>query len=185
VLLAPLLFLIAVLIKLTSKGPVLHKAPRVGKGGRHFTFLKFRSMSVESDLSGIKELNEKQGHLFKIRHDPRVTSIGRILRRYSLDELPQLLNVVRGEMSLIGPRPLPAENLDADGMSRQFAYWAEQRARVLPGITGLWQVRGRSDLTFQQTMDLDIEYIRNWSLFLELEILLETPFVVLTGRGAY
>jgi lipopolysaccharide/colanic/teichoic acid biosynthesis glycosyltransferase len=123
--------------------------------------------------------------LFKIRRDPRVTPLGRILRRFSLDELPQLGNVLMGDMSLVGPRPLPAEDLDPDGMSRDFASWARDRAHVPPGITGLWQVRGRSDVPFQQMMELDIEYIRTWSLRRDLAILLETPLVVLTGRGAY
>src|SRR5690242_19044030 len=146
VVLAPGLAMIAAVIKLTSKGPVLYKSWRVGKGGRHFMFFKFRSMYVDSTCSNLAEANEKDGHIFKIRADPRVTPIGRFLRRYSLDELPQLINILRGEMSLVGPRPLPASNLEPDGMSTRFAAWSEGRARVHPGLTGLWQVSGRSEL---------------------------------------
>jgi exopolysaccharide biosynthesis polyprenyl glycosylphosphotransferase len=185
VLSAPLMLVIAILIKATSKGPVLHIAPRVGKGGRYFMFLKFRSMVVDTELRRSDLANEKDGHIFKIRNDPRITPLGRFLRRYSLDELAQLFNVLRGEMSLVGPRPLPAEDLDPDGMSRRFANWSEQRSHVRPGITGLWQVRGRSALSFEDMMRLDTEYIRNWSLRLDLQILLETPVFVLTGHGAF
>jgi exopolysaccharide biosynthesis polyprenyl glycosylphosphotransferase len=183
--LAPVMLLIAALIKLTSKGPVLYKAARVGKGGRHFIFLKFRSMYVDNDRSGLAEANEKSGHIFKIRNDPRVTPVGRFLRRYSLDELPQLINVLRGEMSLVGPRPLPAHDLGPDGMSQQFFAWSESRARVHPGLTGLWQVNGRSELAFEDMIRLDLEYIETWSLALDISILLETPMLVLRGVGAY
>jgi exopolysaccharide biosynthesis polyprenyl glycosylphosphotransferase len=183
---APVLLAIALLVKLSSAGPILYAAPRVGKGGRHFTFLKFRSMYCGSeDRSGVKALNEQSGHIFKLRHDPRVTPLGRILRRYSLDELPQLINVLRGEMSIVGPRPLPAQDLDADGQSKALACWAEQRSQVLPGLTGLWQVEGRSDVPFEEMIRLDVEYIRNWSLSLDFRIVLRTPGVVLRGRGAY
>jgi exopolysaccharide biosynthesis polyprenyl glycosylphosphotransferase len=185
-LVAPVMLVLAALIKLTSEGPVFYKSPRVGKGGRHFTFLKFRSMYQDkADRKQVAAFNEKGGHIFKIRNDPRVTPLGRFMRRYSLDELPQLFNVLRGEMSLVGPRPLPAADLDPDGQSRKFASWSEQRSRVLPGLTGLWQISGRSDLSFEKMIDLDVEYIRNWSLGLDLRILLETPLVALTGRGAY
>jgi exopolysaccharide biosynthesis polyprenyl glycosylphosphotransferase len=184
VLLSPLMLLIATLIKLTSKGPVFYTAPRVGRGGRHFMFFKFRSMTVSADKERAKLRNEKDGHIFKVKNDHRVTPLGRFLRRYSLDELAQLINVIRGEMSLVGPRPLPAEDLDPDGMSRQFATWSEQRARVRPGITGLWQVKGRSQLPFADMIRYDTEYIRDWSLLLDLKILLVTPTFVLSGRGA-
>jgi exopolysaccharide biosynthesis polyprenyl glycosylphosphotransferase len=183
--LAPLGLVIAVLIKLTSKGPVLYRGARVGKGGRHFTFLKFRSMYLANDRHKVATENEKSGHIFKIRADPRVTPIGRFLRHYSLDELPQLINVLRGEMSLVGPRPLPAHDLDPDGMSHQFYAWAEERSRVHPGLTGLWQISGRSDVSFEEMMRLDLEYIRSWSLALDLSIILETPLSVLKGIGAY
>jgi lipopolysaccharide/colanic/teichoic acid biosynthesis glycosyltransferase len=137
------------------------------------------------DRKHVADKNQKNGHIFKVKDDPRITPVGRIMRKYSIDELPQLVNVLRGDMSLVGPRPLPAQDLDPDGQSSQFRAWSEQRSRVLPGITGLWQIRGRSDLTFEQMIDLDIDYIRNWSLDLDLRILLETPVVVLTGKGAY
>jgi exopolysaccharide biosynthesis polyprenyl glycosylphosphotransferase len=185
VVLAPLMLVIAALVKLTSEGPVLYKAPRVGRGGRHFTFLKFRSMYVDRDVSELLHANEKSGHIFKIRNDPRVTPIGKILRKYSLDELPQLINILRGDMSLVGPRPLPARDLDPDGMSRQFAAWSEGRARVHPGLTGLWQVSGRGDLTFEDMIRLDLEYIRRWSLLLDVNIVLVTPMRVIKGAGAY
>ena len=129
--------------------------------------------------------NEKRGHLFKIRNDPRVTPLGRVLRRFSLDELPQFVNVLRGEMSLVGPRPLPSEDLDPDGFSKKHAIWADQRARVLPGITGLWQIRGRSQLNFEQMVELDLHYLRHWCVALDIQILLETPLAALGGRGAY
>ena len=183
-LLSPVMVAIAILIKATSEGPVLFKSPRVGRGGRYFTFLKFRSMRINGARR--EELrNESNGHLFKLKNDPRITRLGRILRKYSLDELPQLLNVLRGEMSLVGPRPLPAEDLDPDGQSSEFEAWSEQRSRVLPGITGLWQIRGRSDVSFDEMVKLDVDYIRDWSLMLDLRILMETPLVVVTGRGAY
>lgn len=184
--LLPLLALVASLIRLTSNGPVFYRSRRVGKGGRHFTFWKFRTMYVNAarrrDLAG---RNECSGHLFKLRSDPRVTPVGRVLRRLSLDELPQLFNVLTGDMSLVGPRPLPIEDLEPDGMSRTFAKWAVERSRVRPGITGLWQVRGRSDLPFSSMVELDMEYIRSWSILLDLSILCETPRAVVSARGAY
>jgi exopolysaccharide biosynthesis polyprenyl glycosylphosphotransferase len=183
--LAPLLLGIAAVIKFTSEGPVLYRSPRVGKGGRYFTFLKFRSMYTNNDWVRVAEANEKGGHIFKMRNDPRVTPIGRLLRRYSLDELPQLINVLRGEMSLVGPRPLPACDLGPDGMSQSFAMWSEGRARVHPGLTGLWQVSGRSDLAFEDMVRLDLAYIQNWSLTLDVKIILDTPMLVLRGVGAY
>ncbi len=185
-LLLPLIAVLACLVRLTSKGPVFFKSQRVGKGGRYFTFWKFRSMYTGGP--GRRELarwNEGSGHLFKIRRDPRVTPLGRFMRRFSLDELPQLFNVLAGDMSLVGPRPLPAEDLDQDGMSRHFAKWAEQRSLVHPGITGLWQINGRSEVPFARMMDLDLEYVRTWSVALDLRILIQTPLAVLSGRGAY
>lgn len=185
-LLLPLFVLVAALIPLTSRGPIFYCSRRVGKGGRYFTFWKFRSMYTGGPhRSELERANEKSGHIFKMRQDPRVTPVGKILRRLSLDELPQLFNVLAGDMSLVGPRPLPAEDLDPDGMSQKFADWAAQRSMVRPGITGLWQVRGRSELSFSKMIELDVEYIRNWSIGLDLSILLETPRAILVGVGAY
>lgn len=183
----PLMLAIAAAIKLTSRGPVFYKAARVGKGGRYFTFLKYRSMYVAKSRAAASEAsgNEHSNHVFKIRHDPRVTPIGRLLRRTSLDELPQLINVLRGDMSLVGPRPLPITDMDPDGQSQRFSDWSQVRSNVPPGITGLWQVSGRSDLPFEKWVELDIEYVKTWSLGLDLRILLVTPLVVLTGKGAY
>jgi exopolysaccharide biosynthesis polyprenyl glycosylphosphotransferase len=186
ILLAPLLIALAILIRLTSPGPVLYKSPRVGKGGRHFMFWKFRSMRIDGPRrEQLRTKNERGGHIFKMRDDPRITPLGRVMRRYSLDELPQLVNVLMGDMSLVGPRPLPAEDMDPDGLSREHTLWAEQRILVRPGITGMWQIRGRSDLSFEQMVEFDLEYVRNWSLGLDVQILLETPLAVFTGRGAY
>jgi exopolysaccharide biosynthesis polyprenyl glycosylphosphotransferase len=183
---APVLLLAAALIKITSKGPVFYRALRVGKGGRHFEFLKLRSMYWGPEAVDIaRQVNRGNGHVFKRKADPRITPVGRWLRRTSIDELPQLINVIRCEMSLVGPRPLPAEDLEPDGTSRSFSHWSAERAKVAPGITGLWQVRGRSDLSFEQMTELDLEYLQNWSLWLDLEILLATPLAVVTGRGAY
>ena len=185
-LLSPLFAVLAVVIKTTSAGPVLYRAPRVGKGGRYFTFLKFRSMrQADPTRHEVAQQNELGGHVFKIRADPRVTPIGRFMRRYSLDELPQLWNVLCGDMSLVGPRPLPAQDLDPDGQSRDFRHWSEVRSSVPPGISGLWQISGRSDLSFEKWIELDMAYVRNWSLGLDLRILLETPLAVIAGKGAY
>jgi lipopolysaccharide/colanic/teichoic acid biosynthesis glycosyltransferase len=182
---APLMLIIALAIKLDSEGPVFYRAPRVGKGGRYFTCFKFRSMYTVSDRVHVTTANEKEGHIFKIKNDPRVTPVGSWLRRNSLDELPQIFNVLRNEMSIVGPRPLPAVDLDPDGMSGAFAEWAEGRARVQPGITGLWQIRGRSELPFEEMVRLDLEYTRNWSLLLDIKIIVYTPAIVLRGTGAY
>jgi exopolysaccharide biosynthesis polyprenyl glycosylphosphotransferase len=182
---SPLLLTVALMIKLTSKGPVCYSALRVGKGGRYFSFIKFRSMYVGRSRTDLAASNEKGGKLFKMKNDPRITPVGRFIRKYSLDELPQLINVLRGDMSLVGPRPLPAEDLDPDGQSREFAAWSDLRSRALPGISGLWQVKGRSDLSFEDMIELDTEYIRRWSLALDMRILLKTPVVVITGKGAY
>jgi exopolysaccharide biosynthesis polyprenyl glycosylphosphotransferase len=184
-LLGPVMLVIAAVVWWTSEGPILYKAPRVGRGGRHFMFLKFRSMYTAMDRAHVAHANEKEGHIFKIKHDPRVTRVGRFLRRYSLDELPQLINVLRGEMSLVGPRPLPAGDLGPDGMSVEFADWSEGRSLVYPGITGLWQVNGRSELPFEEMMRFDLQYIREWSLLLDIKIILATPGLVVKGVGAY
>ncbi len=183
---APLMASLAVLIRWTSPGPVLFVAPRVGKGGRHFRFYKFRSMVVDAEARRMElESAGRDGHIFKVRDDPRLTRIGRLMRRFSLDELPQLINVLKGDMSLVGPRPLPARDLEPDGLSREHACWARERTRVVPGITGLWQIDGRSDLGFEDMIRHDIAYARSWSLRLDLRILLLTLPAVLRGRGAY
>jgi exopolysaccharide biosynthesis polyprenyl glycosylphosphotransferase len=180
-LLAPVLLGIAIAVKATSHGPVLFRQERVGRGGRIFPMFKFRSMEVDAErrIEQLTAANEGNGVLFKIRHDPRVTRVGRTLRRYSLDELPQLFNVLRGDMSLVGPRPpLPEEvgRYDAD-MHRRFV--------VKPGLTGLWQVSGRSNLSGDDSVRIDIHYVENWSLFLDLMILWRTVGAVLRGDGAY
>lgn len=179
--LSPVLAVIAILIKVDSPGPVLYRQRRVGKDGHHFWMLKFRSMRQDADgmLDQLRDLNEASGPLFKIRRDPRVTRVGRVLRRLSLDELPQLFNVVRGEMSLVGPRPpIPAE-------VEQYEDWQLGRLRAVPGMTGLWQVSGRSEVPFHDMVRLDLHYIRSWSLSLDLGILLRTIPAVITNRGAY
>ncbi|MEL6500427.1 MAG: sugar transferase [Cyanobacteria bacterium J06623_1] len=176
------LLLIALLIKLDSPGSILYRQTRVGLKGNHFKICKFRTMVENaSELQQkLEEQNEVQGGiLFKIKDDPRITRIGKYLRRYSIDELPQLLNVLRGEMSLVGPRPLPVR--DVAKFSRDHFF----RQEVLPGITGLWQVSGRSDTNSDGVFDLDFEYIENWSLGLDFRILLQTVQVVFLAKGAY
>ena len=184
--LAPALAVIALVLLIESPGGAIYRQTRIGKDGRPFTVLKFRSMRADADArrATLLELNEREGALFKIRLDPRLTRSGRVIRRYSLDELPQLVNVVRGEMSLVGPRPLPVKDLEKLDMER-YGYWFGQRLRVLPGITGLWQVSGRSELSFEEMVELDIYYIESWSLTLDCEILLRTVTEVASGRGAY
>jgi len=177
----PIWLLIAAAIKLDSPGPVLFRDGRVGVGLREFGMLKFRTM-VEGAAERQGELevrNEAPGALFKIREDPRVTRVGRVLRRLSLDEFPQVLNVLGGEMSLVGPRPLPLRDY------RMLEAWHRKRYLVLPGITGLWQISGRSNLTFDDLVRLDFYYIENWSIWLDISILVKTPFAVFSGKGAY
>ncbi|MDJ0755169.1 MAG: sugar transferase [Ardenticatenaceae bacterium] len=173
--------LIALAIKLDSSGPVFYVAERIGRNGKPFRMYKFRSMVVDADSqkSALAQLNEAEGPIFKIRDDPRLTRVGRLIRRLSLDELPQLINVMRGEMSLVGPRPPLKEEVD------QYQSWHKQRLAVRGGITGLWQVSGRSDLTFDEQCLLDIYYIENWSLSLDLRIIVQTIPYALFGRGAY
>jgi exopolysaccharide biosynthesis polyprenyl glycosylphosphotransferase len=172
---------VALLIKLDSPGPVIFKQRRVGKDGRPFHVLKFRSMveGAEQMQADLEALNEADGPLFKVKRDPRMTRVGKWLRRTSIDELPQLINVIRGEMSIVGPRPGTPEEV------AQYEPWQMQRISVLPGITGLWQVSGRSDVPFEEMVLLDIFYIENWSLDLEIRILLQTIPYVLLGHGAY
>ena len=184
-LILPILVAVALAVKFDG-GPLFYASPRVGKGGRAFPFYKFRSMVVGADRlkSDLLERNEADGPLFKMRRDPRVTRVGRIIRKFSLDEFPQFLNVLRGDMNLVGPRPLPIEDLEGIENDPEVAYWFELRHKVPPGITGLWQVRGRSQLGFQEMVQLDIYYIQNWSPWLDLKILLLTLPAVLKGRGA-
>jgi exopolysaccharide biosynthesis polyprenyl glycosylphosphotransferase len=179
--LSPLLAAIALAIKLTSRGPVLYRSARPGMGGAPFDCLKFRTMrhDAEHAQEELEELNEMDGALFKIRDDPRMTAVGRFLRRFSLDELPQLVNVVRGEMSLVGPRPLPLRDF------AKLEEWHKKRYLVLPGITGLWQVSGRAELDFDELVRLDFLYLERWSVALDLVILLKTVPAVLMRRGAF
>jgi exopolysaccharide biosynthesis polyprenyl glycosylphosphotransferase len=182
-LLAPPMLIIAALVRFApgERGPVIFRQQRVGKDGRPFVLFKFRSMYVDAEarLAELREHNETAAGLFKIRKDPRVTRVGRWLRRLSLDELPQLLNVLRGEMSLVGPRPpLPSEVAK---------YPADMRRRLVvkPGLTGLWQVSGRSDLSWEDTIRLDLTYVENWSLAMDLAILARTLGAVIRSAGAY
>jgi exopolysaccharide biosynthesis polyprenyl glycosylphosphotransferase len=180
-LLSPLLFGVALAIKLTSRGPVIFRQERIGLRGRPFTLLKFRTMVAGADLmlEKLRDQNEADGPLFKLRKDPRVTRLGRILRRYSIDELPQLINVVKGEMSLVGPRPPLAEEVAL------YSDWQLDRLEVRPGITGLWQVSGRSDLSFEEYVRLDLFYVENWSIAYDLYILSKTIPMLVASRGAY
>jgi exopolysaccharide biosynthesis polyprenyl glycosylphosphotransferase len=182
VILSPLILLIAVLVKLTSRGPAIFRQDRAGMNGRTFTLYKFRTMveGAEKDRAGLEAQNEMEGPVFKIKEDPRITGLGRFLRKMSIDELPQLWNVVKGDMSLVGPRPLPTYEVD------KFEPWQRRRMTMRPGITCLWQVSGRNKLTtFAEWMRLDLEYVDRWSLGLDLKILLRTIPAVLGGRGAY
>ncbi|MDQ7030920.1 MAG: sugar transferase [Ardenticatenia bacterium] len=181
VLLAPLMAIIALLIKLDSPGPVLFKQVRVGRYGRPFTLYKFRSMYADAEerLAELLPFNEADGPLFKMRHDPRVTRVGRWLRRFSLDELPQLWNVLKGDMSLIGPRPALPQEVE------QYEAWHRKRLEVPPGLTGLWQTSGRSDMPFEEMCLLDIYYAERWSPWLDAIIFFKTIPAILFGRGAY
>jgi exopolysaccharide biosynthesis polyprenyl glycosylphosphotransferase len=177
----PLMLAIAVAVKVDSRGPVFFRQTRVGHGGREFGVYKFRSMVVDADrmLDHLAGHNDTDGLMFKIRRDPRVTRVGRFLRKWSLDELPQLFNVLLGHMSLVGPRPpLPTEVARYSGDVRR-------RLLVKPGMTGLWQVSGRSDLSWEDGIRLDLYYVENWSLAADLSILWKTAGAVLKGRGAY
>jgi exopolysaccharide biosynthesis polyprenyl glycosylphosphotransferase len=178
--LSPLLGFIAVAIKVTSKGPVFFTQERMGLNGRRFTCVKFRTMVADAEerLRDLEHLNEVDGPVFKIKRDPRVTPVGRLLRKTSLDELPQLWNVLKGEMSLVGPRPpIPSE-------VEHYARWQRRRLSMRPGLTCLWQISGRSDLDFDTWMKLDLQYIDDWSMTMDLVILLKTIPAVISGRGA-
>jgi exopolysaccharide biosynthesis polyprenyl glycosylphosphotransferase len=185
IMLSPLLLVIAILIRVDSRGPILFRQKRVGLRGREFSCLKFRTMvpDAEARLRDLEARNESAGGvLFKIKDDPRVTPLGRFLRRTSLDEFPQLWNVVKGEMSLVGPRPLQLrdseklEQLNFEGYAR--------RLTVVPGVTGPWQVGGRSDIDSDRMLELDLSYVEDWSIATDLVILVKTVAVVLAGRGA-
>jgi exopolysaccharide biosynthesis polyprenyl glycosylphosphotransferase len=178
---SPLWALIALAIKLSSRGPVFYADPRIGLGEQEFRMVKFRTMveGADGQKASLERSNEAGGVLFKIRDDPRVTRVGRLLRRLSLDEVPNIVNVLRGEMSLVGPRPLPLRDYE------RLETWHRRRYNVLPGMTGLWQVAGRSDLTFDDLVRLDFYYLENWSIWLDITILFKTPFVVFGRRGAY
>jgi exopolysaccharide biosynthesis polyprenyl glycosylphosphotransferase len=178
---SPVWLAIAAAIKLTSPGPVFYRDPRVGLGERRFGMMKFRTMYADAAerQAALEAANEASGPLFKIKDDPRVTPVGRLLRRFSLDEMPQVLNVLWGEMSLVGPRPLPIRDYE------QLQPWHRKRYLVLPGMTGLWQVSGRIDLSFDDLVRLDFYYIENWSIWLDITILAKTLPAVLARRGAY
>jgi exopolysaccharide biosynthesis polyprenyl glycosylphosphotransferase len=180
-LLLPLMAAIALAIRLSDRSPALFRQVRVGKDGNYFTVCKFRTMVVDAErLQGeLQTRNDSDGLLFKMRNDPRITPLGGWLRRHSLDELPQLINVLKGDMSLVGPRPaLPAE-------ASAYADHVRRRLAVKPGITGLWQVNGRSDLSWDEAVRLDVRYVENWSLVLDLQILWKTWSAVARGHGAY
>ena len=181
IVLAPLLAVIALAVSLSSRGPLIYRSIRPGIGGTPFACFKFRTMRTDAEQmqADLESLNEATGALFKIRQDPRLTPVGRLLRRYSLDELPQLANVVLGQMSLVGPRPLPQRDFD------QLQEWHKKRYLVLPGMTGLWQVSGRAELDFDDLVRLDFLYLERWSIGLDLTILLKTIPAVLARRGAY
>ncbi len=189
VVLSPFLLLISILVKRSSPGPVLFVQERIGKDGVPFPFLKFRTMVHNSDDAIHRQFaamfingNEKEpakDNVFKMTNDPRVTRIGSLLRKTSMDELPQLINIVRGEMSLVGPRPPIAYELD------HYQPWHHERLRVTPGLTGLWQVSGRSNVPFEEMVRLDIHYINSWSLKRDAEIVLKTLPVVMKGTGGY
>jgi exopolysaccharide biosynthesis polyprenyl glycosylphosphotransferase len=180
-LVAPLFSLVALLIKFSSAGPVFFRQERIGLNKRRFEIIKFRTMVLHAEkmLAELQERNEASGPVFKIRQDPRITPIGKLLRRSSIDELPQLLNVLKGDMSLVGPRPLPVR--DYEGFSED---WQRRRFSVRPGITCLWQVNGRSSIPFEQWMKLDMQYMDEWSLWLDVKILVRTIPAILKGSGA-
>lgn len=180
ILLAPLFLGVALAIKLESRGPLFFRQERVGQYGRHFAMLKFRSMVVDAEArqAALLEKNEQDGPVFKIRNDPRITRVGRFIRKFSIDELPQLINVLRGEMTIVGPRPpIPSE-------VAKYEAWQRRRLSVRPGLTCLWQVSGRNECSFERWMYLDMQYIDHWSLLQDLQLILKTFPVVISGRGA-
>ncbi len=181
VVLFPIFLLVALAIKLDSSGPLFFIQERMGYNKRRFRMIKFRTMSADAEarMKELEHLNEKDGPVFKIRNDPRMTRVGRLLRKLSIDELPQLINVLFGDMSLVGPRPLPMR----DVLGLEVA-WQKRRFSVKPGLTCLWQISGRSNLSFEEWMQLDLEYIDRWSLGLDCRILLRTIPAILSADGA-
>jgi lipopolysaccharide/colanic/teichoic acid biosynthesis glycosyltransferase len=180
-LLMPLLAAVALLIRLTSNGPVLFRQERLGLNKRRFQIYKFRTMVADAEerMAELEQYNEASGPVFKIKNDPRITPLGKILRRTSIDELPQLFNVLKGDMSMVGPRPLPVR--DYEGFSED---WQRRRFSIQPGLTCLWQINGRSSIGFDDWMKLDIQYMDEWSLWLDVKILARTIPAVLKGSGA-
>jgi lipopolysaccharide/colanic/teichoic acid biosynthesis glycosyltransferase len=186
VLLTPAILLIALVIRLERRGPILFRQLRRGYRGKLFRVIKFRTMCIDAEqrLDALEDSNESAGGvLFKLRDDPRVTRLGRFLRKYSLDELPQLINILSGEMSLVGPRPLQLR--DSDKLAELDSQAYARRLEVMPGLTGPWQVGGRSELNYERMLELDMDYVENWSIGLDLRIIAKTFFVVLLRRGAY
>ncbi|MGO9111417.1 MAG: sugar transferase [Thermoguttaceae bacterium] len=177
---SPLLLFVAALIRLTSRGPIFFRQTRVGLGGRHFTMYKFRTMVEDAERlkEHLRELNEQEGPVFKIKNDPRITLVGGVLRKFSVDEFPQMWNVLKGDMSLVGPRP------PLDDEVAQYEPWQRRRLDVTPGLTCIWQVRGRSKVSFTQWMRLDLQYIARRSLWCDARLLMETVPAIITGRGA-
>lgn len=184
---SPMWVLICALIKLDSPGPILFTQKRYGYRRRVFEAFKFRTMVVDAEkkIDSIKDLNDTKGAFFKSKNDPRVTRVGKWLRRFSLDEFPQFLNALIGDMSVVGPRPLALTTGEVEALERDFGATAKKRMNILPGITGLWQVSGRSDVSSEQRFGLDLFYIEHWSLGLDLEIIIKTPAVMIFGKGAY
>lgn len=180
ILLSPLMLVLAIVIKLTSRGPIFFKQDRCGLNGRTFTLYKFRSMFVDAELKRreLEKSNEMDGPVFKIKRDPRITALGRILRKLSLDELPQLFNVLKGDMSFVGPRPPLAIEVEL------YKMWQRRRLSLKPGLTCIWQVSGRNKIGFEKWMEMDLEYIDKWSLWLDFKIMVKTVFVVMFGYGA-
>ena len=177
----PLFFIIAVLIKIDSKGPIFFLQKRCGMDGREFYMYKFRTMVKDAEFLKKELKNEMDGPMFKMKNDPRVTQTGKFLRKWSLDELPQLLNVLKGDMSLVGPRPLANEEMAGDNNNT----WREIRLSVKPGVTGLWQIMGRTSGKFSDWVNYDIEYVQKRSLVMDLKILIMTAITVLRNTGAY
>ncbi|MBI4061159.1 MAG: sugar transferase [Elusimicrobia bacterium] len=184
---APLWLIICLLIKLDSPGPILFTQKRYGHKRRVFNAFKFRTMVVDAEktIGAVKGLNDQKGAFFKSKKDPRVTRVGKWLRRFSLDEFPQFLNALLGDMSVVGPRPLALTTGEVEAIERDFGATAKKRMNILPGITGLWQVSGRSDVSSEQRFALDLFYIEHWSMGLDLEIIVKTPAVMVLGKGAY